>query len=122
MSVRPYRDIIRRKTRTVTVGPIEVGSDAPITVQSMTNTDTSDAGATIAQIKALEEAGVDIVRVFVPTRHQPRRSRPSSILSVCQSSQTFTFTISAVWKQPMQARPVCGSIPETSGQKTACAK
>lgn len=66
MSVRPYRDIIRRKTRTVTVGPIEVGGDAPITVQSMTNTDTSDAPATIAQIKALEEAGVDIVRVSCP--------------------------------------------------------
>jgi (E)-4-hydroxy-3-methylbut-2-enyl-diphosphate synthase len=66
MSVRPYRDIIRRKTRTVNVGSLKVGGDAPISVQSMTNTLTSDAEATIAQIKALEDVGADIVRVSCP--------------------------------------------------------
>lgn len=48
------------------VGPVAVGGVAPITVQSMTNTDTSDAEATIMQIRALEEAGADIVRVSCP--------------------------------------------------------
>ena len=66
MSVRPYRDIDRRRSRRVNVGPVPVGDGAPITVQSMTNTLTSDAAATIAQIRALEDAGADIVRVSCP--------------------------------------------------------
>ena len=66
MSVRPYRDIIRRKARKIRVGTVDVGGDAPITVQSMTNTLTSDAQATIAQVRRLEEAGADIVRVSCP--------------------------------------------------------
>ncbi|HEV2561138.1 MAG TPA: flavodoxin-dependent (E)-4-hydroxy-3-methylbut-2-enyl-diphosphate synthase [Rhizomicrobium sp.] len=66
MSIRPYRDIARRKSRKIRVGHVEVGGDAPITVQSMTNTITGDARATIAQIRALEEAGADIVRVSCP--------------------------------------------------------
>jgi len=66
MSVRPYRDIQRRKARRIMVGDVPVGGDAPITVQSMTNTPTSDAQATIRQIHALEEAGADIVRVSCP--------------------------------------------------------
>ncbi len=66
MSVRPYREIQRRKSRRIMVGDVPVGGDAPITVQSMTNTQTSDAQATIRQIHALEEAGADIVRVSCP--------------------------------------------------------
>ncbi len=66
MSVRPYRDIFRRKSRQIHVGSVAVGGDAPITVQSMTNTLTSDAAATIEQIRALEVAGADIVRVSCP--------------------------------------------------------
>src|SRR6202453_4103958 len=66
MSVRAYRDIARRKSRKIRVGKVEVGGDAPISVQSMTNTITGDANATIAQIRALEEAGADIVRVSCP--------------------------------------------------------
>lgn len=66
MSVRPWRDIDRRQSRKIRVGPIEVGGDAPISVQTMTNTLTSDAGATIAQIQACAEAGADIVRVSCP--------------------------------------------------------
>jgi (E)-4-hydroxy-3-methylbut-2-enyl-diphosphate synthase len=64
--VRPWRAIERRISRKIRVGPVEVGGDAPITVQSMTNTLTADADATIAQIRALEEAGADIVRVSCP--------------------------------------------------------
>src|SRR5262250_2841316 len=66
MSIRPYRDIQRRKCRQIRVGSVPVGGNAPITVQSMTNTLTADAAATIAQIRALEEAGADIVRVSCP--------------------------------------------------------
>src|SRR5271165_6456728 len=66
MSLRAYRDITRRKSRKIQVGKIEVGGDAPISVQSMTNTLTSDVKGTIAQIRGLEEAGADIVRVSCP--------------------------------------------------------
>src|SRR5579871_6429207 len=64
--VRPWRAIHRRPTRKIRVGSVEVGGDAPISVQSMTNTLTADAGATIAQVAALAEAGADIVRVSCP--------------------------------------------------------
>ncbi|PCI60670.1 MAG: 4-hydroxy-3-methylbut-2-en-1-yl diphosphate synthase [Kordiimonadales bacterium] len=66
MSIRPWRDITRRKSRQIMVGNVPVGGGAPITVQTMTNTLTSDAKATIAQIRLAEEAGVDIVRVSCP--------------------------------------------------------
>ncbi|MBL4940583.1 MAG: flavodoxin-dependent (E)-4-hydroxy-3-methylbut-2-enyl-diphosphate synthase [Colwellia sp.] len=59
--------IIRRKSRQIMVGNVPVGGGAPITVQSMTNTLTTDVAATVAQIKALEAVGADIVRVSVPT-------------------------------------------------------
>ena len=64
--IRPWRHIERRKSRQIMVGNVAVGGDAPITVQSMTNTLTSDAAATIDQIRQLEEAGADIVRVSCP--------------------------------------------------------
>src|SRR6201991_2337226 len=66
MSVRAYRDIHRRKSRQIMVGKVPVGGDAPITVQTMTNTITGDARATIDQIRKIEEAGADIVRVSCP--------------------------------------------------------
>ncbi|MDE1172895.1 MAG: flavodoxin-dependent (E)-4-hydroxy-3-methylbut-2-enyl-diphosphate synthase [Parvibaculaceae bacterium] len=65
-AVRPWRDIARRRSRQIFVGKVPVGGDAPIAVQSMTNTLTSDAAATIEQIRGLEEAGADIVRVSCP--------------------------------------------------------
>src|SRR3954465_3407618 len=65
-SVRPWRAIHRRPSRKIRVGKVEVGGAAPITVQSMTNTLTADAKATIEQIRQLEEAGADIVRVSCP--------------------------------------------------------
>jgi (E)-4-hydroxy-3-methylbut-2-enyl-diphosphate synthase len=66
MTVRAYRQITRRKSRQIRVGNVLVGGDAPITVQTMTNTLTADAAATIAQIEACEAAGVDIIRVSCP--------------------------------------------------------
>ncbi|MEX2200621.1 MAG: flavodoxin-dependent (E)-4-hydroxy-3-methylbut-2-enyl-diphosphate synthase [Dongiaceae bacterium] len=66
MSVRPYRDIQRRPSRQIRVGSVAVGGDAPISVQSMTNTATTDIAGTIDQIRRLEAAGIDIVRVSCP--------------------------------------------------------
>jgi (E)-4-hydroxy-3-methylbut-2-enyl-diphosphate synthase len=66
MSVRPYRDILRRDSRQIMVGKVPVGGGAPITVQSMTNTLTHNVAATVAQIRQLEAAGADIVRVSCP--------------------------------------------------------
>lgn len=66
MSLRPWRDITRRKSRKIMVGSVPVGGDAPISVQTMTNTITADVKATIDQIRACEDAGADIVRVSCP--------------------------------------------------------
>ena len=72
---RPWRRIDRRISRKIRVGSVEVGGDAPITVQSMTNTLTADAGATIEQIRRLEEAGADIVRVSCPDEDSTKAFR-----------------------------------------------
>jgi (E)-4-hydroxy-3-methylbut-2-enyl-diphosphate synthase len=66
MSIRPWRDIVRRKSRQIMVGSVPVGGDAPITVQTMTNTPTEDVRATVDQIRRCEEAGADIIRVSCP--------------------------------------------------------
>ncbi|HCQ82268.1 MAG TPA: 4-hydroxy-3-methylbut-2-en-1-yl diphosphate synthase, partial [Rhodobiaceae bacterium] len=64
--LRPWRHIERRKSRQIMVGDVPVGGDAPIAVQSMTNTPTPDVKATVEQIRQMEEAGADIVRVSCP--------------------------------------------------------
>ncbi len=74
-AVRPYREILRRKSRQIRVGDVPVGGDAPITVQSMTNTPTTDVAATVDQIHRLEEAGADIVRVSCPDRDSTKAFR-----------------------------------------------
>ena len=66
MSIRPFRDIKRKKTKTINVGNVKVGGDNPISVQSMTNTLTSDVKATIKQIQEIQSEGADIVRVSCP--------------------------------------------------------
>ena len=66
MSLRPWRDIMRRQSRQIMVGNVPVGGDAPVTVQTMTNTPTSDPRATIDQIRRCEDAGVDLIRVSCP--------------------------------------------------------
>ncbi len=68
MSIRPFRDIKRRKTKKIKVGKVEVGGDSIISVQSMTNTLTTDISKTIKQINELSEAGADIVRVSCPDK------------------------------------------------------
>ena len=66
MSIRPFRDIKRRKTREINVGKVKVGGENPISVQSMTNTRTTDIKATIKQINEIQSEGADIVRVSCP--------------------------------------------------------
>ena len=66
MSIRPFRDIKRRKTKVISVGNLKVGGDNPISVQSMTNTLTTDIKATIKQINEIHSEGADIVRVSCP--------------------------------------------------------
>ncbi|MGR3758332.1 MAG: flavodoxin-dependent (E)-4-hydroxy-3-methylbut-2-enyl-diphosphate synthase [Tranquillimonas sp.] len=73
--VRPWRSIDRRASRRIMVGSVPVGGDAPISVQTMTNTDTSDVAATVAQVQACAEAGADIVRVSTPDAAATRALR-----------------------------------------------
>ncbi len=70
--VRPWRNIYRRKSRQIMVGNVPVGGDAPISVQTMTNTETTDIRGTIAQIQRAADAGADIVRVSVPDEDSSR--------------------------------------------------
>ncbi|MGV6810637.1 MAG: flavodoxin-dependent (E)-4-hydroxy-3-methylbut-2-enyl-diphosphate synthase [Brevirhabdus sp.] len=74
-AIRPWRNIYRRKSRQIMVGNVPVGGDAPISVQTMTNTDSSDVGATVAQVQAAAEAGADIVRVSTPDEASTRALR-----------------------------------------------
>ena len=66
MSLRPFRDIHRRKTKVINIGNVKVGGDNPISVQSMTNTPTKDIKATINQINEIANEGADLVRVSCP--------------------------------------------------------
>jgi len=66
MTIRPFRDIKRNKTKVINVGSVKVGGNNPISVQSMTNTLTTDVNKTIKQIHQISEAGADIVRVSCP--------------------------------------------------------
>jgi (E)-4-hydroxy-3-methylbut-2-enyl-diphosphate synthase len=68
MSLRPFRDIYRKKTKVINVGDVKIGGDNSISVQSMTNTLTSDVQATIKQINDIHEEGADIVRVSCPDK------------------------------------------------------
>jgi len=73
--VRPWRNIERRKSRQIMVGKVAVGGDAAISVQTMTNTDTSDVKATIEQVQRCAVAGADIVRISTPDESSTRALR-----------------------------------------------
>ena len=75
MNIRPFREIKRRKTKEINVGNVKVGGDNPISVQSMTNTLTKDIKETVNQIKQIEEAGADIVRVSCPDQDSTKALR-----------------------------------------------
>ncbi len=73
--IRPWRNIDRRKSRQIMVGRVPVGGDAPISVQTMTNTLTTDVPATVAQVQRAADAGADIVRVSTPDEASTRALR-----------------------------------------------
>ena len=79
--IRPWRNIDRRKSRQIMVGSVPVGGDAPITVQTMTNTDSGDVKATLDQVIRCAEAGADIVRVSAPDQAATRALR-----EICRES------------------------------------
>ncbi len=79
--LRPWRQIERRKSREIRLGKVRVGGDAPISVQSMTNTDTGDVAATLAQINACAEAGADLMRVSCPDEAATR-----ALKDICRES------------------------------------
>ena len=75
MSIRPFRDISRKKTKVINVGKLKIGGDNPISVQSMTNTLTKDVKSTVKQIRELENAGADLVRVSCPDKESTEALR-----------------------------------------------
>ncbi|HEX9859383.1 MAG TPA: flavodoxin-dependent (E)-4-hydroxy-3-methylbut-2-enyl-diphosphate synthase, partial [Paracoccaceae bacterium] len=79
--IRPWRNIERRKSRQIMVGKVPVGGDAPISVQTMTNTDSADVAATLAQVIAAAEAGADIVRISTPDEAATR-----ALKEICRES------------------------------------
>jgi len=117
MSIRPYRQILRRKCRQIMVGKVPVGGDAPITVQTMTNTLTSDVDATVAQIRAAEAAGADIVRVSCPdeesTAGHAKIIPQVSVPIVASSANCSTNTASRAPKRWSKVRSTTPNISKT---------
>jgi len=113
-SIRPWRTIERRKCRQIMVGKVPVGGDAPIAVQSMTNTVTHDVAATIAQVRELEIAGADIVRVSVPD--------PESAEAMKEICHEVNVPIVADIHLLRTARRVCALIPAILVDSTASKK
>ena len=93
MEERVFVSILRRRTRQVLVGPVGIGGDARISVQSMTKTDTRDVEATLSQIRSLKDAGCDIVRCAVPDMEAAvalERSRKGLLCLLLQTSILIT--------------------------------
>ncbi|MFH0946459.1 MAG: (E)-4-hydroxy-3-methylbut-2-enyl-diphosphate synthase, partial [Planctomycetota bacterium] len=90
----------RRKTRTVRIGAVLIGSDHPIRVQSMTTTDTADAEATLAQIRTLEQAGCELIRVTVPNleaaRSLPMLRRSMTVPLIADIHFDFRMALAAI--------------------------
>src|SRR3546814_1171851 len=98
MSIRPWRDIARRQSRQIMVGNVPVGGGAPVTVQTMTNTPTSDATATIDQIRRCEEAGADIIRVSCPDEDSTA-ARSEEHTSELQSLMRISYAVFCLKKK-----------------------
>ena len=83
--------IKRKQTRQISIGNVKIGGGAPISVQSMTNTKTTDTAATVAQIKALEKAGCDIVRLAVPDMAGGGKYRQYQKTGKCPARCRYSF-------------------------------
>ena len=93
MSIRPFRDIKRKKTKKIKVGSVEVGGNAPISVQSMTNTLTTNISETVNQIKELTDAGADIVRVSCPDKDSSLSLKKNNRTGRCTDSSWYSFSL-----------------------------
>ena len=94
MSIRPFRDINRKKTKSVRVGNVVIGDNQPISVQSMTNTLTTNIKATLKQINDIINEGGDLVRVSVPDKERALSIRFSNeVWSNFQFGRAFSFMI-----------------------------
>ena len=93
MNVRPHRIINRKITKKVKVGNVTVGGDSPISVQSMTNTLTTDIKGTIKQIHSLQEAGAEIVRVSCPDKESTSALKKYRKRSFSSYSCRHTFSL-----------------------------
>ena len=110
-----HTEIPRRKSRQIMVGNVVVGSDAPISVQTMTNTETCNVDATVAQIERVAKVGADIVRVLVPTMEAAEAFGEIRKRSPVPLVADFTLITKSPCGWLNWARIACASIPATSG-------
>ena len=98
MSLRPFRDIHRKKTKVINVGDVMIGGNNPISVQSMTNTLTTDIQATIKQINDIHEEGADLVRVSCPDKESSLALKEitKSVSDLRQGYNTVLWPVSLI--------------------------
>jgi len=117
--------ISRKKTRQVHVGPVPIGGDAPISIQSMTSTYTHDVDATVREIRRLAEAGCDIVRVAVPDRKDTEALRAildqSPVPIIADVHFHFERALEAIAAGVHKIRLNPGNIKDR-GQQSLCAR
>jgi len=99
----------RRKSKPVFVGDVQIGGDAPVAVQSMCSTDTSDVAATVRQLHELKEAGCDVVRIAVPDR-----AAAEALPEIVRQKPTSTSTTAGRWRRSAPASTGCASTRATS--------
>jgi (E)-4-hydroxy-3-methylbut-2-enyl-diphosphate synthase len=120
--IRPWRNIERRRSRAISVGSVPVGGGAPISVQTMTNTLTTDVRGTIDQIARCAEAGADIVRVSVPDEASSRALREIVRESPVPIVADIHFHYRRAIESAEAVPPACASTPATSARQGPCAR
>ena len=93
MNIRPYRNIKRKNTKLVNVGKVKIGNLHPISVQSMTNTQTTDTKATITQINNLAKEGADLVRSFSSRQRKLSSFKRNSKIFQCTNNSRYSLSL-----------------------------
>ena len=123
MNYRSYQQIDRRKSRLIHVGNVPVGGDSPVTVQTMTNTLTTDVAGTVAQIRRSEKAGVDIVRVSCPDQESALALKRHRGAGERADRGRHPFPLQTGDRGGRRAAPpACASTPATSAAPSGCAR
>ena len=115
--IRPWRNIERRVSRQIHVGKVPVGGDAPIAVQTMTNTLTHDVKATLEQIQRAAIAGADIVRVSTPDVESTSPKMSSKWCSISRRHLDTNSTVILLVKPPLLR---CAIAPKHCGSSNPC--